>query len=161
MIGSIGLRVARSRPGGGLVALVVRHGALRRLLGLRLLAESAAFVAFPHPRPHYPTHVLLVSTMGVRDFLHLDADGLAEALALAEEVGPGGALVTNLGSYQDVRLLHLHLIPPGEVRVKTSSLTPLDVAHGAAQRRLDAAGACRVFLVRTPDAAQPWAAAIS
>lgn len=152
---SVTLRVARSPVGGLLASLAVRWPPLRRLLRLEVLGESPSFVAFTHPRPQYPSHVLIVSTKGVRDFLVLDDAGFPEVLALADELARDGEaeLVTNLGRYQEVRLLHFHLLyreqPAGVNGPRQRPDFPALQADAARQVRTG--GAARVLLRRASD----------
>jgi histidine triad (HIT) family protein len=97
-------------------------------LPVRRLRETATLIAFYHPRPAYPVHVLLVPKKAIADVAALtpaDADFMVDLFAavrsLVAEFGlePGGyRLITNGGPNQDVPQLHFHLVagpanPPG------------------------------------------------
>jgi len=125
-------RLARRPAAGRLVRLGFAHG--WRLLPVRRVASTPRVLAFHHPRPGWPTHLLLVPKLGVPGLLALDparAPVLGELLALADEqsrrlaaAGHPVALVINGGAAQEVGQLHAHLIagptvpvhrcPPGE-----------------------------------------------
>lgn len=76
-------------------------------------------VAFYHPRPSYPVHVLLVPKRAVKSLLDLRSDQLeivADTVTLAQrlvrelELEGGYRLIVNGGRFQDVGQLHFHLI---------------------------------------------------
>lgn len=84
------------------------------LLPVRRLAETPTLVAFRHPRPAYPVHILIVPKKAIPSLAHLTpADGplLADVLITARELAPGCRLVANAGAYQSFPQLHFHLIP--------------------------------------------------
>lgn len=85
------------------------------------LRETASLLAFRHPRPSYPWHVLLVPKKPIASLGDLDplTDGeflsdlfsttrnLVEEYHLTEN---GYRLIVNGGTYQDFPYLHFHLI---------------------------------------------------
>jgi histidine triad (HIT) family protein len=96
-------------------------------LPLRRLRETETLIAFPHPRPSYPTHILLVPKKAIASpgsITRIDAPFLADVFLTAHELaaefkldssgwprpGRGWRLVLNGGAYQDVPQLHFHLI---------------------------------------------------
>lgn len=150
------LRIARSRCGGTAAWLLL--GPLRRVIRLRVLAEDEHAVAVHHPRPSYPIHLLIVPKRRVPDFLEADADVLTSVLALASQVSRsyftehGADVVTNLGRYQEVRLLHFHVIPAqerasGTVMPQAEPRESLQLAQTSARHALEDNGGCRVILV--------------
>jgi histidine triad (HIT) family protein len=84
------------------------------------LRETSTLIAFRHPRPSYPVHILIVPKKSVPDFAALtpaDASLLMELTAtvqsLVAELGleaVGYRLIVNGGPYQDVPHLHFHLV---------------------------------------------------
>jgi len=109
--------VARSRIG----ETIARFGFARLpgALPVQRLAETERVIAFYHPRPSYPVHVLLVPKRAVKSLMHLRADELAitaDVVTLAQrlvrELGLQGGyrLIVNGGRFQDVGQLHFHLI---------------------------------------------------
>ena len=89
-------------------------------LPLNRLRETPTLVAFHHPRPSYPVHILLVPKRPIADLMAMtaaDQDFLADLVqavqSLVQELGlaeTGYRLITNGGSYQDIPHLHLHLV---------------------------------------------------
>ena len=94
------------------------------LLPVDRLRDTETLLAFHHPRPVYPVHILIVPNRRLANLLDLqtaDADFLLELIAtvqsLITEFGletVGYRLITNGGPYQDIPQLHFHLIS-GEV----------------------------------------------
>lgn len=80
-------------------------------------------LAFHHPQPSHPTHILIIPKRSyksildvpssdssfIHDLLHIVGD-LVREFGLEER---GYRLVTNGGAYQDVNHLHFHLISDG------------------------------------------------
>lgn len=120
MIGGLWLRLARSRWVGRCVGLAFARWS--RWLPLRRVRETGACVAFWHPRPAYPVHILIVPKRALRALADLqpgDANPAGEMVLLARDVArdlglsaSGYRLILNGGAYQDVPQLHLHLIGP-------------------------------------------------
>lgn len=110
--------LARSRWLGWLVGQMFTH--MSFLLPVSRLHETATVMAFYHPRPVYPFHVLLVPKRplaSLNDITAQDANFLLELFQvvqnLVQEFGldePGYRLVCNGGPNQDVPHLHFHLI---------------------------------------------------
>jgi histidine triad (HIT) family protein len=92
----------------------------------RRLRETPALLAFDHPSPSYPVHILLVPRRAYASLMELPTtdsaflrDLLETVQSLVRELGlaeGGYRLVANGGAYQDVPVLHFHLIAgaPGE-----------------------------------------------
>ena len=82
------------------------------------LRETETLMAFYHPRPSYPFHILLVPKKAVASLKELDAkdsaflaDLYATVQSLVEEFHlPAYRLIVNGGAYQDFPQLHFHLI---------------------------------------------------
>ena len=89
-------------------------------LPVKRLYESEKLVAFYHPRPSYPFHVLLVPKQAVRTLMELSASDSAFLVDLLQAVQmlvrqfdlqtSGYLLVVNGGPNQDIQQLHFHLI---------------------------------------------------
>ena len=98
----------------------VRHAFahLAWAIPVRRVYETATVLAFHHPRPSWPTHVLVVPKRAVPSLLALDDLGLvdevvAAARTAAVRLGLAEApltLLVNGGAWQDVGQLHFHLI---------------------------------------------------
>jgi histidine triad (HIT) family protein len=117
-IASLLFGVARGPVGEWLAGWVFAYAS--RLLPIRRRYESRRVVAFDHPRPSYPVHILIVPKKAIRGFEELGkadllilADTFAAAQLLIEDLElaeRGYRLIVNGGAYQDVRQLHFHLI---------------------------------------------------
>ncbi len=89
-------------------------------LPVERLYETEWVMAFHHPRPSYPIHILIVPKRRVRSLLALTEaempivkDVIFAAQHLVETLGldaGGFRLVVNGGAYQDVMQMHWHLI---------------------------------------------------
>ncbi len=115
---SFWLRLARSRFGEHIVHLALRH--MTFALPVHRLRETKTLLAFHHPRPAYPWHILLVPKKplsGLADLTAADGEFLVELFqtvqSLVAEFGlekSGYRLIANGGSFQEVAHLHFHLI---------------------------------------------------
>jgi len=115
---SLLLRLARSPAGRLLIGWLFAH--MPFALPVRRLRETATLVAFHHPRPSYPLHVLLVpkrKMIGLADLTPADADFMIDLfqtvndlVAELEMEGRGYRLIVNGGAFQDVPHLHFHLV---------------------------------------------------
>ena len=115
---SFWLRLARSRFGQRLVHLAFQH--MTFALPVHRLRETKTLLAFHHPRPAYPWHILLVPKKplaGLADLTEEDSEFLVELFqtvqSLVAEFGlekSGYRLIANGGSFQKVAHLHFHLI---------------------------------------------------
>ena len=83
----------------------------------RRLCETEALLAFHHPKPSHPFHVILVPKKDIRSFADLDpADPFLADLVrtvqsmVAENHLTAYRLIANGGEYQDFPHLHFHLI---------------------------------------------------
>jgi histidine triad (HIT) family protein len=111
-------RVARSGRLGGLLRLGFRT--MNFVIPVNRLRETATLLAFMHPSPVYPVHILLVpkrayaSLVDVpKDDCALWSDLLKTVQSLVGELGleeGGYRLIINGGAYQDVPMLHFHLV---------------------------------------------------
>ncbi len=84
------------------------------------LRDNETFIAFFHPAPSYPMHILLVPKRKYRSLIEVSTDDV-ELLkdlidvvrSLVEEFDletAGYRLIVNGGEAQDVKLLHFHLV---------------------------------------------------
>jgi len=83
----------------------------------RRLRETEALLAFYHPKPAYPLHVVLVPKEAIPNLMELDptstfiSDLFATVQSLVNEFQlPAYRLIVNGGEYQDFPYLHFHLI---------------------------------------------------
>ena len=110
-------RIARSRIGR-----LFAH--MSFALPLHRLRETQSLVAFHHPRPSYPVHILLVPKKAIASLTELttgDKDFIADLFPTVQSLvaefdleAAGYRLVVNGGPSQDVAVLHFHLISETE-----------------------------------------------
>jgi histidine triad (HIT) family protein len=85
------------------------------------LSETSTLLAFRHPSPSYPFHVLLVPKKSIPTLADLDpaadSDFLTDLYATVQKLVKqfnltegGYRLIVNGGKYQDFPYLHFHLI---------------------------------------------------
>ena len=109
---------ARSPIGRRLASWVFTH--MSFAIPVKRLRETETLLAFHHPRPVYPVHILLVPKRPLDDMTSMttaDTDFMAELFTTAKsliaefnlEVN-GYRFITNGGPYQDIPHLHFHLI---------------------------------------------------
>lgn len=90
------------------------------VIPVKRLRQTKSLIAFHHPRPGHPIHILLVPTRNLRHLLDLtpaDTDLMADLFqtvaSLVQEFQleeRGYRLITNGGPYQEIPHLHFHLI---------------------------------------------------
>jgi histidine triad (HIT) family protein len=110
--------LARSIIGRFLIGWAFAH--LSFALPVRRVLETSTLVAFHHPRPSYPLHILIVpkraipglASLGIEHCsLLLDVFRMAEALSQKLDFeGMGAQLIVNGGAYQLIPQLHFHLV---------------------------------------------------
>jgi histidine triad (HIT) family protein len=108
--------LARLPIAHALVRVAFAH--LAWAIPLRRVYETREVVAFHHPRPSWPTHVLVVPKRAVASLLALDDLAVVEAIvaaagAAASRLGLADTpctLLVNGGAWQDVGQMHFHLI---------------------------------------------------
>ena len=82
------------------------------------LRETETLLAFYHPKPSYPFHVVLVPKQAILNLMELNptestflSDLFATAQSLVSEFQlPAYRLIVKGGEYQDFPHLHFHLI---------------------------------------------------
>jgi histidine triad (HIT) family protein len=84
------------------------------------LRETQTLIAFQHPRPIYPVHILLVpkkALAGLSDLTAADSQFLVDLFASVQSLvieldleAQGYRLIANGGRFQDVAQLHFHLV---------------------------------------------------
>lgn len=85
---------------------------------VKRLRETETLIAFHHPKPSYPFHVLLVPKKAVVSLKEFDAKDSAFLVDLYSTVQsliaefhlPAYRLIVNGGEYQDFPQLHFHLV---------------------------------------------------
>ncbi len=87
---------------------------------VKRLRETNTLMAFYHPKPAYPFHVLIMPKKAVASLADLDpadtsflTDLYSTVQSLVEEFKlPAYRLIVNGGEFQDFPQLHFHLISP-------------------------------------------------
>jgi histidine triad (HIT) family protein len=110
--------LVRTRLAGWLVREVFAY--MSFAIPLKRLKETSSLLAFYHPDPGYPVHILIVPKRDYPSLLDVPAadndflrdlietvQGLVRELSLEQA---GYRLVVNGGSNQEIPVLHFHLI---------------------------------------------------
>jgi len=84
------------------------------------LRETERLLAFYHPQPSYPLHILIVPKKAIPSVMHVtgaDAGFMVDLMQTVQSLvselqleARGYRLIVNGGEYQDVPQLHFHLI---------------------------------------------------
>ena len=111
-------RFTRTRLAGSLIAWILAH--MSFLIPAQRLRETPTLVAFYHPQPSYPVHILIVPKRaigGLLDITPADQPFLMDLFACVGELvqelhldKQGYRLIANGGKFQDMQQLHFHLI---------------------------------------------------
>jgi histidine triad (HIT) family protein len=112
------LRLARTKAGRKLIGWILAH--MSFAIPVKRLHETDTLLAFHHPKPGYPFHVVIVPKQEVPTLLDLDpsdsaflSDLFSTAQSLVTEFQlPAYRLIVNGGEFQDFPHLHFHLISP-------------------------------------------------
>lgn len=90
------------------------------LIPAKRLYETDQLVAFFHPKPAYPLHILIVPKKAIRGLTEVGSDDKDFLLDLFQCVhklvgeyrleGTGYRLIANGGKLQEIKQLHFHLI---------------------------------------------------
>lgn len=117
-LGRFLFRVARSRVAGLFIGWVFAH--MSFAIPVHRLRETATLMAFEHPKPSYPLHILIVPKKAVASMMQItgaDALFLVDVMQTVQSLvaeyqleARGYRLICNGGTYQDVAQLHFHLI---------------------------------------------------
>ncbi len=110
--------LARTRWMGGLLRFGIRT--MSFAIPLKRLRETPTLLAFDHPSPAYPVHILLVPKQAYASLMELppeDSNFLRDLFetvqSLVRELGlaeGGYRLIANGGAYQEAPVLHFHLV---------------------------------------------------
>jgi histidine triad (HIT) family protein len=125
------IKIARSSIFRRSVGWLFEH--LNSILPVNRLYETQLLLAFDHPKPVYPIHILIVPKKAITDLMDLAGQPDQYRIDLIEDIlrcvrelvakknleTDGYRLIINGGSYQDVQEFHLHLVS-GENLVKAN-----------------------------------------
>ena len=88
---------------------------------VEVVRETEYTLAFHHTRPSYPVHIVLIPKKHIESLLTVseaDRPWIEDSLRVLQDVAgevnrkQGAAkIIANLGSYQDSKHLHVHVIP--------------------------------------------------
>ncbi|MFQ5399666.1 MAG: HIT domain-containing protein [Anaerolineae bacterium] len=122
------LELARSTVGRFIIGWVLTH--MSFAIPLNRLRETGTLIAFHHPSPAYPVHILLVPKRALGSLMAVqsaDADFLTDLFQAVQSLvaefeleQAGYRLICNGGRYQDVPHLHFHLIS-GETKESSTN----------------------------------------
>lgn len=114
----ISIRLGGFPFGRDLIGWIIRH--MSYYLPLHRLYESDTLIAFKHPQPTYPLHILLVPKKplsGLMAITQTDQLFLSEMITCVQELVKqfdleerGYRLIANGGAFQEYPYLHFHLI---------------------------------------------------
>ena len=109
------LRLARTGAGRKVVGFIFSH--MSFAIPAKRLRETDTLLAFYHPKPSYPFHLVLVPKDAIPSLMELDPtsaflpDLFATVQSLVTEFQlPAYRLIVNGGEYQDFPHLHFHLV---------------------------------------------------
>jgi histidine triad (HIT) family protein len=118
MLKALALRLARTRPIGRALAWMLTH--MTFAIPAHYLKETLSLVAFCHPSPGYPVHIILLPRRDIASLSDLgpqDTPFLADLAACVKDLveqldlePTGYRLIANGGAYQDFPRLHFHLV---------------------------------------------------
>lgn len=110
--------LACTRPMQRIIREVFAH--MSFAIPVKRLRETDTLVAFHHPSPSYPVHILLVPKRAYPSLLAVPLDDqdfqrdlFAAVQSLVQEFdleSKGYRFLVNGGAYQDVPILHFHLV---------------------------------------------------
>jgi histidine triad (HIT) family protein len=112
------VKLARSTIVGLWIGWLFTHFSF--VIPVKRLRETNSLLAFHHPQPSYPIHILIVPKRPYSDLLALETADTLFLIDLFQVVQSlvcefhleqsGYRLITNGGTYQDVPHLHFHLV---------------------------------------------------
>jgi histidine triad (HIT) family protein len=112
------VKLTRSAIAGLWIGWLFTHFSF--VIPVKRLRETNSLLAFHHPQPSYPIHILIVPKRPYSDLLALETADTIFLIDLFQVVQSlvrefhleqsGYRLITNGGTYQDVPHLHFHLV---------------------------------------------------
>ena len=108
MMGKLLFYIARLKMLGTFVGLAFAYFPF--LIPIKKISQNANAVAFFHPAPSYPNHVLIIPRRVAQTVFNLSVNDFKEVIKMAEKIrGDNDTLLINGGSRQDVMQAHFHL----------------------------------------------------
>lgn len=115
---SLLFRLAQTRFGRVFIGWLFAY--MSFVIPIPRLRETKTLMAFHHPRPSYPIHILIVPKRALANLMTLqpiDTDIWQELIPTVQSLvtelnleASGYRLIVNGGAYQDVDQLHFHLV---------------------------------------------------
>lgn len=112
------LHIARSSLGRLIIGWIFAH--MSFAIPIHRLRETNSLIAFHHPKPVHPLHILLVPKKAIGSLADIgptDVDFLMDLFSTVQSLvtelnlqQAGYRLIVNGGKYQDVPQLHFYLI---------------------------------------------------
>lgn len=110
--------LARSPIGTFFIGWLFAH--MSFAIPVHRLRETDTLLAFHHPKPSYPVHIIFVPKKAIKDLSEIQPEDevfLVDVVRISQELvkelgltDSGYRLIVNGGKYQDVPQLHFHLI---------------------------------------------------
>jgi histidine triad (HIT) family protein len=111
-------RLARSPAAGLFIGWIFAH--MSFAIPVQRLRETNTLIAFEHPKPSYPLHILIVPKKAIASMMRIteaDTPFLADVFQTVQSLvaeyqleARGYRLICNGGENQDVPQLHFHLV---------------------------------------------------
>ncbi len=111
-------KILYSKMVSGLISFLFAHA--DKLVPVNRLRETQSWLAFTHPNPAYPVHILIVPKRKITNWMELPQNDpvlYAEFVALTQGMikdfcleAAGYRLIVNGGIHQDFPHLHIHLV---------------------------------------------------
>jgi histidine triad (HIT) family protein len=118
MLANLAFKLARTRLGQHIIARLFTK--MDFLIPVQRLRDTPNLLAFYHPQPAYPLHILIVpkrELAGLQDLSSEDQGLLFEIFQTVQSLvteldldKAGYRLIVNGGKNQDIPILHFHLI---------------------------------------------------
>ena len=110
-MGKLLFRIARLKVLGIFVGLAFAYFPF--LIPVKKVAQNKKVVAFRHPSPSYPNHILIIPRKIARTMFHLSGEDFSAVIEAATKIRYGDTsnfvLMINGGKRQDVMQAHFHL----------------------------------------------------
>lgn len=111
-------KVIYSEPVSGLISYLLAHAS--KWVPVKHVRETNSWLAFMHPNPTYPIHLVIVPKRQIENWMQLplnDPALYAEFVEITQDLikdffleTTGYRIITNGGNYQDFPHLHIHLV---------------------------------------------------
>ena len=120
---SVLLRLTRTSLGRKMVGWLFTH--MSFAIPVKRLRETDTLLAFHHPKPSYPFHVVLVPKDAIPNLMELNptksaflSDLFTTVQSIVVEFQlPAYRLIVNGGEYQDFPHLHFHLVSENQILI--------------------------------------------